>query len=273
MNTEDTELENEEEVDGVGEEQDASKPSGESLNMQTFSRIIEDPEYDKLSHIEAIVDQISAKLGDEDDNRASYENMLQFFKSLKASSDELLFKLNHEIEYTRMLEEKQKRKTVEIDNLQLKKALLEEQGKMTIALENFQKKMDETLGAIKEAFDSMEKKITDNCTTMQQKADEIKSLKDEIDDIMVNYNKDLSKGATAEFTILKNDCRQVLDSCNTRVGDIKESVLSFLKTCSTQSQDLIKKIPEQRRKFSWLDVVVYALCGVCIVGMIVQMVG
>ena len=271
MNTEDTELENEEET-GAGE-QEESKPASEPLNMQTFPRILEDPEYDKLSHIEAIVDQISAKLGDEDDNRASYENMLQFFKSLKASSDELLFKLNHEIEYTRMLEEKQKRKTVEIDNLQLKKALLEEQGKMTIALENFQKKMDETLGAIKGAFDSMEKKISENCDTMQKKADEIKSLKDEIDDIMVNYNKDLSKGATAEFTILKNDCRQVLDSCNTRVGDIKESVLSFLKTCSTQNQDLIKKIPEQRRKFSWLDVVVYVLCGVCIVGMIMQMVG
>ena len=60
---------------------------------------------------------------------------------------------------------------------------------------------------------------------------------------------------------------------NNRVEEIKDSVLSFLKTCNEQKLELIKKIPEQKRKFSWLDVVVYAMCGVCIIGMVVQMVG
>ena len=171
----DTEIENKE-TEGEG-----TLPPSEGHKMQTYSRLIDEPDSDKLSRIESILDQISAKLGDEDENRAGYENMLDFFKSLKASSEGILFKLNHEIEYTRTLEEKLKRKNVEYDNLQLKKALLEEQGKMTIALENFQGKIDETLTSITASFNSMDKTIADNCNSMQQKADEIRSLKDEID--------------------------------------------------------------------------------------------
>ena len=153
----DTEIENKE-TEGEG-----TLPPSEGHKMQTYSRLIDEPDSDKLSRIESILDQISAKLGDEDENRAGYENMLDFFKSLKASSEGILFKLNHEIEYTRTLEEKLKRKNVEYDNLQLKKALLEEQGKMTIALENFQGKIDETLTSITASFNSMDKTIADNC--------------------------------------------------------------------------------------------------------------
>ncbi len=265
-------MDTEEEIENQVDEEEDKNPASEALNMQTFSRLVEETDSEKLSRIESQVDQISAKLGDEDDNRASYENVMQFFKSLKASSEELLFKLNHEIEYTRTLEEKLKRKNVEYDNLQLKKALLEEQGKMTIALESFQKNIDETLNSITASFTSMDKTITDNCNLMQQKADEIRNLKDEIDDIIVDYNKDLNKGATNQYTLLKNDCKEVLENCNNRVGEIKENVLSFLKTCNEQNLELIKKIPEQRRKFSWLDAVIYVLCGVCIVGMLVQLV-
>ena len=240
--------------------------------MQTYSRLIDEPDSDKLSRIESVLDQISAKLGDEDENRAGYENMLDFFKSLKASGEEILFKLNHEIEYTRTLEEKLKRKNVEYDNLQLKKALLEEQGKMTIALENFQGKIDETLASITASFNSMDKTTADNCSSMQQKADEIRSLKDEIDKLITDYNKDLDKCATDQFKLLKNDCKTVLEDCNERVEEIKSNVLTFLKTCNQQNLELIKKIPEQKRKFCWLDAVVYAMCGVCIIGMVVQMV-
>ena len=103
----DTEIENQE-TEGEG-----TLPPSEGHKMQTYSRLIDEPDSDKLSRIESILDQISAKLGDEDENRAGYENMLDFFKSLKASSEGILFKLNHEIEYTRTLEEKLKRKNVE----------------------------------------------------------------------------------------------------------------------------------------------------------------
>ena len=143
---------------------------------------------------------------------------------------------------------------------------------MTIALENFQGKIDETLTSITASFNSMDKTIADNCSSMQQKADEIRSLKDEIDKLITDYNKDLDKCATDQFKLLKNDCKTVLEDCNERVEEIKSNVLTFLKTCNQQNLELIKKIPEQKRKFCWLDVVVYAMCTVCIIGMVVQMV-
>ena len=74
MKTE-TEIENQE-TEGEG-----TLPPSEGHKMQTYSRLIDEPDSDKLSRIESILDQISAKLGDEDENRAGYENMLDFFNT------------------------------------------------------------------------------------------------------------------------------------------------------------------------------------------------
>lgn len=84
-------------------------------------------------------------------------------------------------------------------------------------------------------------------------------MKDQIDDIIMNYNKNLYKGANDQYSLLKNDCKEALTDCNNRVEETKNSVLDFLKTCNEQNLELIKKIPEQKRKFRWLDVVVYAM--------------
>lgn len=258
----------------TAETDDEEVPVSEAIKMQTFSRLpggVDESDSERIRRIESLLEQISSRF--DDDNHASYDTMIQSFNSLKAKSETMIHSLEHEVEYTRMLDEKVRRKNVEFENIQLKKALLEEQGKMTLALEDFKQKMDETLSSITSSFTSMDKNIAENCALLQQKADDIKSLKDERDDIIVDYNKELSKGANDQFKLLKNDCNKVLQDCNDRVGEIKTDVLSFLRTCNEQNIELIKKIPEQRRKFSWLDVVVYAMCGVCIVGMIVQMAG
>lgn len=257
-------------------ETDEEVPVSEAIKMQTFSRLpggVDESDSERIRRIESLLEQISSRFDEEDDNHASYDTMIQSFNSLKTKSETMIHSLEHEVEYTRMLDEKVRRKNVEFENIQLKKALLEEQGKMTLALEDFKQKMDETLSSITSSFTSMNKNIADNCALLQQKADDIKSLKDEIDDIIVDYNKELYKGANDQFKLLGNDCNKVLQDCNDRIEEIKTDVLSFLRTCNEQNMELIKKIPEQRRKFSWLDVVVYATCGVCIVGMIVQMAG
>lgn len=88
---------------------------------------------------------------------------------------------------------------------------------MTLALEDFQKKMDETLNSITNSFTSMD--------------------------------KNLYKGGNDQQTLLKNDCKKILTDCNNRVGETKDSVLDFLKPCNEQNLELIKKIPEQKRKF------------------------
>ena len=250
-----------EENQEIAEETSAAS---EALKMQTFSRLpggVDESDSEKMKRILSLLDQICSKLGDEDDNRASYDTMMQSFNSLKSKTETMIHKLDNEVDYTRSLEEKLKRKSVELDNIQLKKALLEEQGKISLALEDFQN-----------SFTSMDKNISENCEQLQEKAKVITDLRDQIDDIIVDYNKNLYKGANDQYTLLKNDCKTVLEDCNNRVGEIKDNVLTFLKTCNQQNLELIKKIPEQKRKFCWLDVVAYAMCGVCIVGMVVQMV-
>ena len=267
-------METEVEVNNEVEKEVPAEPVLDPKKLQTFSRLpgsVDETEPEKIGRIESMLEQICSKLGDEDDNRASYDTMIQTFNSLKTKVEGLSHNLEHEVEYTRTLDEKIRRKNVELDNIQLKKALLEEQGKLTLALEEFQEKMETTLNSITASFTSMDKTITDNCNLMQQKADSIKNLKDEIVDILNNYNKDLDKAAKDQYKLLRSDCRNFLDACNDRVGEIKTSVLSFLRTCNEQNLELIKKIPEQKRKFCWLDLVVYAMCGVCILGMIVQM--
>ena len=247
-----------EENQEIAEETSAAS---EALKMQTFSRLpggVDESDSEKMKRILSLLDQICSKLGDEDDNRASYDTMMQSFNSLKSKTETMIHKLDNEVDYTRSLEEKLKRKSVELDNIQLKK--------------DFQKKMYETLGSITNSFTSMDKNISENCEQLQEKAKVITDLRDQIDDIIVDYNKNLYKGANDQYTLLKNDCKTVLEDCNNRVGEIKDNVLTFLKTCNQQNLELIKKIPEQKRKFCWLDAVVYAMCGVCIVGMVVQMV-
>lgn len=267
-------METEVEVNNEVEKEVPAEPVLDPKKLQTFSRLpgsVDETEPEKIGRIESMLEQICSKLGDEDDNRASYDTMIQTFNSLKTKVEGLSHNLEHEVEYTRTLDEKIRRKNVELDNIQLKKALLESQGKMTLALEDFQKKMDETLNSITNTFTSMDKNVADNCALLQQKADSIKNLKDEMDDILNSYNKELDKAAKDQFTLLQSDCGKALDVCNERVGEIKTSVLSFLRTCNEQNIELIKKIPEQKRRFCWLDLVVYAMCGVCILGMIVQM--
>ena len=164
--------------------------------------IFSESDSEKMKRILSLLDQICSKLGDEDDNRASYDTMMQSFNSLKAKTETMIHKLDNEVDYTRSLEEKLKRKSVELDNIQLKKALLEEQGKISLALEDFQKKMDETLGSITNSFASMDKNISENCEQLQETAKVITDLRDQIDDIIVDYNKNLYKGANDQYTLL-----------------------------------------------------------------------
>ena len=124
-----------EENQEIAEETSAAS---EALKMQTFSRLpggVDESDTEKMKRILSLLDQICSKLGDEDDNRASYDTMMQSFNSLKAKTETMIHKLDNEVDYTRSLEEKLKRKSVELDNIQLKKALLEELARF-VAIRN-----------------------------------------------------------------------------------------------------------------------------------------
>ena len=65
-------MKTETEIETQETEGEGTLPPSEGHKMQTYSRLIDEPDSDKLSRIESVLDQISAKLGDEDE----YESLL-----------------------------------------------------------------------------------------------------------------------------------------------------------------------------------------------------
>ena len=65
-----------------------------------------------MTRIIFLLDQVFLKFGDEDNHRASYDTMMQSFNSLKAKTENMIHKLDNEVDYTRSLEEKLKPKNV-----------------------------------------------------------------------------------------------------------------------------------------------------------------
>ena len=54
--------------------------------MQTFTRLpsgVDESDSEQMTRIISLLDQVCSKRGDEDDNRASYDMMMQSFNSLK----------------------------------------------------------------------------------------------------------------------------------------------------------------------------------------------
>ena len=94
--------ENEENQETVEE----TSPASEALKMQTFTRLpggVDESDSEKMTRIISLLDQVCSKLGDEDDNRASYDTMMQSFNSLKAKTENMIHKLDNEVDYTRSL--------------------------------------------------------------------------------------------------------------------------------------------------------------------------
>ena len=74
--------------------------------MQTFSRLpggVDESDSEKMTRIISLLDQVCSKFGDEDNNRALYDTMMQSFNSLKAKTENMIHELDNEVDYTRSL--------------------------------------------------------------------------------------------------------------------------------------------------------------------------
>ena len=74
--------------------------------MQTFTRLpggVDESDSEKMTRIISILDQVCSKPSDEDDNRASYNIMMQTFNSLKAKTENMIHKMDNGVDYTRSL--------------------------------------------------------------------------------------------------------------------------------------------------------------------------
>ena len=266
-NDEETENEVLEEEEAAEEITDAGPLSG----MQTLPRLPdEETDSEKLTRIEEVLDKLCAKLGDEEDLQASYETMVQFFKSLKDSTEKLSRKLENEYEYTRNLKDRISRNETEHENLVLKKRLDEDLGKLIVIYESMQKTSCESEEKLRTEMQYLEKNFRDKLDELDAKNDRICDVEAKLEEKINDFRDKMIKASDNEYTKLAADCKKVLTACNQRMSEIKADVLTFLNSCEKQTKDLISRVPEQKRKFSWKDIVIYALSGTCIVCMVIQ---
>ena len=266
-NDEETENEVLEEEEAAEEITDAGPLSG----MQTLPRLPdEETDSEKLTRIEEVLDKLCAKLGDEEDLQASYETMVQFFKSLKDSTEKLSRKLENEYEYTRNLKDRISRNETEHENLVLKKRLDEDLGKLIVIYESMQKVSCESEEKLRTEMQYLEKNYRDKLDELDAKNDRICDVEAKLEEKINDFRDQMIKASDNEYTKLAADCKKVLTACNQRMSEIKADVLTFLNSCEKQTKDLISRVPEQKRKFSWKDIVIYALSGTCIVCMVIQ---
>jgi len=80
----------------------------------------------------------------------------------------------------------------------------------------------------------------------------------------------MTKASNNEFNIFQTQCKESLAAANSEFSTVKKNVIAFLKSCEKQNGELIRKIPEQKHRFSWKDTLIYVMAFLCIVGMVVQ---
>ncbi|MCQ2601878.1 MAG: hypothetical protein MJ184_11015 [Treponema sp.] len=148
---------------------------------------------------------------------------------------------------------------------------------MTLAFEKYSTTINDGLSLIQAKFDQQEKVFYDKCDVFDSKLaefiaekDAVNAMKDQLQKMIEDFRSQINKESEKEKQKITNDCTNVLEACNQRMGEIKTDVITFLKNCQEQNLDIIEKIPEQKRKFSWKDVMIYAVCGTSLVCNVIQ---
>lgn len=264
----DEDIDNEKTEDEISEETSVDNPLG---SMQTLPQLPDiETDSEKLNRIEAVLDKLNAKLGDEDDLVASYETMIQFFKSLKDSNEKLSRNLEKEVDYTRNLQDRLSKNEKEHENLILKKRLDEDIGRLIVIYEDMQKESKANQDTLSQEIKRLDKFYQDKIADLSEKINMQTKIEEGLEQKINEFREQMIKASDNEYTKLAADCKNVLTACNTRMSEMQNDVLTFLKSCQSQTKELISKVPEQKRKFSWKDIIIYALSGVCLISMIIQ---
>ena len=240
--------------------------------IQTLPKLPDtETDSEKLTRIEAVLDKLLARLGDEEDSQATYENMVQYFTSMKDSTDKMIRNLDKEVDYTRNLEDRLNRKEKERENLLLKKRLDEDHAKLILIFEQMKTLSEDNFAAFRREIETLENDFQEKYKIVEKESSELKALEGTIEKLLNKFRDDMVSASDREYTTLTTDCKSVLNACNQRMMEIKTDVITFLRSCEGQNQELINKIPEQKKKFSWKDCIIYVLSGVWFVGMMIQM--
>ena len=242
-----------------------------SFNFQTVP--MEQPSEtveDKLNRLLHNTEELLERTLSYDDNHAMYEDMVNFYNSFDAKAKSLTDKLDREVEYTRYIETQISSKSIEKECLMLKKALVEERALMGVKFDGIKSDLDEKMRQSENLTKSELEKFSNNIEEIAKRVGELTSIDDKITSAIETFRKDMTKASDNEFKILTTKCTESVNSSTEKVESIKKNVLSFLKSCEKQNGELIKKIPEQKRRFNWKDALIYVMSGLCIICLIVQ---
>lgn len=140
--------------------------------------------------------------------------------------------------------------------------------KIIQACKKFDSDTKRVIEALKVSCEFYEKTVNDKCDLLEQKISELVGIKDEIDNILVQYNQDVKKTAEDQYVLFKNDCNVALQDFNKRAEKFQVKAVEFLKVCSKRNLELINKIPVQKRKFEVKDALLIGFCVVNIITLV-----
>lgn len=229
----------------------------------------EDPD-NVLKRIEVNLEILSEKVTAAEDSRAMYESMVEFYNSFNATAKKLEENLNKEFNYTRFLQSEIDKKKYHLDYLALKKNLAEDRAQMNGIMEKINETLDLRLKDIDNRERSSNESFDSKLQTMDKKVEDFVNIETRIEENLKGFRTDMTKASENEYKILAGKCRESIVENTKKVDEIKSAVISFLKSCEKQNEQLIKKVPAAKFKFEWRDYAIVGLAFVWFVGMIVQ---
>lgn len=169
-------------------------------------------------------------------------------------AEELVIKLDKEVEYSRNLEDQLALKKSEMDNIVLKKHL-----------EENSRKLNKVVSELKE-------NLVNGVSALAQEVKNFQTTESLINEKMTEFNRNCQKAAEAQLVSFRKDCRESLVKNNDRAEQIRDKTIEFLKKCESQNEFLIKKLPKQKNGLLLKDWFFYTVITANFLGWIVQMI-
>lgn len=170
--------------------------------------------------------------------------VINYFNSMRDSFDNLNFKLNNEIDYTRDLETKLQNNEYKGQIYLLDKELLDERAKITLFMDDINKTIKSTLQIVNE------------------KCLELKSAEQQINDAILKFRTDSFSASENEYKALKQKTETFLEkfinNAQKNLETMKKYSIEFINQCQKENKKLIESIPEVKGKMSmesWIVII------------------
>ena len=152
----------------------------------------------------------------------------------------------------------------------MKKNLAEDRAQMNGIMEKINETLDLRLKDIDNRERSSNESFDSKLQAMDKKVEDFVNIETRIEENLKGFRLDMTKASENEYKILSGKCRESIAENTKKVDEIKFAVISFLKSCEKQNEQLIKKVPAAKFKFEWKDYAIVGLSLVWLVGMAVQ---